>query len=439
MTTHYIDKRNTYNGDGTAPTPATVGGGAGAYNRVDEVCDPSGLTDGDTVVFVAGSGPYFQEDFTHLSTGRFYLRQAAGEYVWLCNNNVFTSETFLNAENGFEWHQSSVDGLYYVTASGGLDPAFTRAAGSGVVDGVWDTFSTSLNEADSTTPNHIKKWGWGDDDSLGFYTVYVRGVDPINDNPDIRVAIEGMIFEIPVVGALHKFYTAEFRGGYNQMGAVKGSAEFYNCTLENANNAGFEAKNSASASMKFYSTIFRNCGHEAFSNVYAGATAEAYHCFFQGVHTITKLDTPSTTVTVKNSASKDLLAGAFQVDDATCTIVEDHNQYHIDPDSAHSGKALAFTTGTRQWTQTAATDLPASTATSLGTSVDPKVASDGRLLSDSPCIRAGGWITGVNQEKQTDIVGKMTYGAPSMGPNFSAGVPKRGERGFGMLGGGMFL
>ena len=56
--------------------------------------------------------------------------------------------------------------------------------------------------------------------------------------------------------------------------------------------------------------------------------------------------------------------------------------------------------------------------------VDPSIYPTGKLHFNSPCINAGAWIIGVNQEGQEDMWGKGIYKIPNIGADQGAGAPK---------------
>ncbi|MBI9090706.1 MAG: hypothetical protein JEZ12_15930 [Desulfobacterium sp.] len=404
MAEFWIDKRNDSAGNGTEGDP---------YKEITDVCN-SGFTGVDPVInIVPGSGPYFPSDLTYLDQGNLYMNHRHGGTVtWNFNRNIVTNETNLSDREIYEWHPSVVDGLFYCTKLGHAEPGFATAVVSGIVSGAWDAKSTSLFGAypQVTDVPHPKKWGYGDRDSLGFDTVYARGIDLDDPNDSVLVSRYNTrliaLNLINATDAMHVFNDITLRGGgqYSVSGSTLAKTVFNRALFENNDQRAVQLAGPG----QYNYCSFINCGHEAFRS--SDADQEAYNCFFENVHTITKLTAvdSTTTITVRNAKTKNLMAGAFQHDSAGQSLVEDHNQFHLDPYTSHGGQAIGFTTATRQWTQTDATDLPASTDTALATSVAPDSIQDG----------IGAIVSGIHDQPgpATDIDGKPVLFQPDMGP-----------------------
>jgi hypothetical protein len=403
VATYYIDKRVAVNGNGTEASP---------WKACNEACDQS-IPAGSTIQFVPGSGPYYKSDFTFLSQAMWFPNhKSGGTTIWDLGGNTWTSE--LDLSSGGEWHESVESGLYYYTAAGGANPSIATVL-SGIVDGVWNAVSTSLfGPYPSNTPHHSKKWGYGDRDTLGFNTVYVKGFNPSESGHSILLSVtDTLLVRAAVVTnpAFHIVRNGNIRGGGQYSSRISIPARFENITF--ANNDAYAVR--MSANIDFRWCKFIDCGHQSWDTDGSGQNVTAYHCHFENVHVIKKLHSAYTrTTTVINCTSKNLLAGAFQHDSATETLVENNNQFHIDPDGDHGGTALAFTTGTRQWTVTAASDLPPSTDTSTRTIVDPLITND-RMSDFSPCTHAGAVVSGINDAGQLDPFGFATPAHPNMG------------------------
>lgn len=417
---HYIDKRNTYNGDGSLPTPATTVGSPGAWNSVKEACYKNYVATGDTVYFVKNSGPYYKSDFVFsVSVGTLYPFFDPGAVItYDFGGNVITFE--LNLSSGYEWHETTYSGdiVYYATAIGGGNPNIPTCF-SGIVDGVWDAESTSLFGAsvNITEYTHTKKWGYGNKDSLGFNTVYVRGVDPITGSPSILMSTTGgSPITITRAGVTYIFKNGVIRGGGGlavTSAASNGDNIIYFKNIEFINTGSAAIRSNDELHLSYCK--FKDCGHEAFDMLDSDAVVS--NCHFENVHLITKLvDATSNTVTVKNCSSYNLLAGAFMHDSATQILIEDYNQFHLDLINIHGGDALAYTAGTRQWTETGEHDFPASTATTETTSVLPTQA----ILQDN-----GIEIPGVNIRDILDFYGNYPSGPVDIGLKQTFGRPRR--------------
>ena len=91
-----------------------------------------------------------------------------------------------------------------------------------------------------------------------------------------------------------------------------------------------------------------------------------YNTDLIGNHLGLKNDVSGThTITFVNNIVYNAYAGGMQIDTQVSnpTVTESNNVWHLDPASTHQAKAVAFTTGTRAWTTTAVTDLPAAKGT----------------------------------------------------------------------------
>lgn len=77
-----------------------------------------------------------------------------------------------------------------------------------------------------------------------------------------------------------------------------------------------------------------------------------------------------------------------------------------------------------------ATNTWGSTVSTNNITSDPKLMSDDRLASDSPCINAGAWVSGPggNMSGETDRHGHKIHGVPNIGVDQKAGSPGRGRK-----------
>ena len=407
MTTYYVDKRVAVNGNGTIGSP---------YKAINEVCSPT-IGSNAVIEIVENSGDYYLSDCTYIEQNKIYLNHPnLNTITWNFNGNTLTDEKQLCNPALNEWHPSSTAGLYYCTGINNANPNINTVI-SAIVDDIWDTQSTSLFGAYPTITNRSIKWGYGNVDGLAFNTVYVRGINPTETGHSVLVSIINRLLvqsDSVTNPANEVFNDGIFKGGgWTQMyfKNTTNTITFNRCSFENVDD--YPVNHKCNAIFNF--CIFKNSGHLAGSSYYNNITMN--HCHIENTHTICKLQsTTGTTATIINCSSKNLLAGAIQHDNAVNTLIEHHNQFHIDMVNIHGGDALALTTGTRQWTTTASTDLPASTSTTLATSVDPVINADGSLQQTSPCIDAGVVIAGVNDGSQTDLWGYPIFGhAPNIG------------------------
>lgn len=388
MATFYVDKRVAVNGDGSQASP---------YKRINEVCSPS-IGANAVIEIVDGSGPYYYglTDFGYVSQSNIYPNHGKlGTITWNFNGNKITAARELVGDAGIIWSQSSFDPtMFYCTNVSGGNPNIGTVV-SAVIDDDWNALSTSLfgQYPNSGTTRFAKKWGYGDNDELGFNTIYIKGVNPYNaQRISLSFTNTSLITPTSVSNAaVEVFNDVEIEGGGSySVNILNGSSVkyFFNrCKFEN--NDLLAVRSTLGTVIEFNYCYFINSGHEAFySN---GADIIANNCFFENCHTITKLtsSTVNKTISIKNCKTKNLLAGGLQFDTAsTQTLIEDHNQWHIDPHSTHGGMAIAFATAGRKWTTTAISDFPPSQDTSTQVYASPESVPEG----------AGATITGIHDQ-----------------------------------------
>ena len=389
MATFYVDKRVAVNGNGSQASP---------YKAIKEVC-AAGVGANAVIEIVEGSGPYYYgtTDFGNMGSSKLYLTHSGlGTVTWNFNGNVLTSEVELINNPLYEWHRSSANPLYYYcTGIGHTNPNFLTVK-SGVVNDYWDAESTNIfnGVGGATDITHPQKWGYGNIDALGFNTVYVRGIDPNDTSNSVRISQYPMqLIQADTVSTpaneIFNDLTVKGGGAYAARFGIAITATFNRCRFENTDDYAIYMDNIAGQCIYNY-CYFKNNGHQSFACSKGNQTAN--NCMFENSHTVTKLvsSTAGNTITIRNCKTKNLLAGAIQFDTpSNQTLIEDHNQWHVDMVSTHGGNAIAITSTTRIWTTTAATDFPPSTPTSSdNTFVSPDSIPDG----------AGAVITGLHDQ-----------------------------------------
>lgn len=255
-----------------------------------------------------------------------------------------------------------------------------------VINGYWSAESCNLINGFVFYGHYTDyNWAWGDYDSLGFNTLYVKVLegDPTGLY-EIWATPAGWQIRTGYTGPTYIFNDGIFRGGWAYIATPW---IFNRCLFYNTDMYAISLWGGGGGSAANYCK-FINCGHRG---VYIADTASftGYNNYFENVHlTLLMEKNGAYTVTWKNNSSKNLLAGFLENITATPTLVESNNQMHIDPNSTHGTKALAFG-GSGRWATTDASDLPANTDTSLTTSVDSKTDPFGRPNADSPLLGAG--------------------------------------------------
>lgn len=433
--TYYVDKRvgnDTYSA-AQAQNPATPWKTFTKALNVSHV--PSGA---HTIEVAAGSGPYVTTDFdiysggTRFGLGYIYATQNVSSVITINGNgNAFEFDVDVNTDS-YSWTKSNASGKtdwYYLTNTNGTAPTSIRwnsgattfnaqtfpAIKSCVVNGVWSAASTNLTSGFPLIGRFAENnWAYGNFDSLGFNTLYVRYDNGTNPTGGGRIMVPVLTVNLQT----NSGYTAvvvndAIISGANTRNVSAGAPVTLNrCVLRNADQEGIQTA-AAGGHVVAINTIFHQCGHRGIVTNYGAANVTARNCHFEDVHLALKINHSSaSTIIYQNNSSKNLLAGGIQWDTTITgpTLTEGNNQWHIDPDTQHGGPSISFTGGTRQWVTTAASDIPPSTATTSFPGVDPQ-ATIGIPLPTSPLIGAGTPISGLT----TDFLGKNWKNPPSIG------------------------
>lgn len=365
MATFYVDKRVAVNGNGSQTSP---------WKTWNEAGNVSIVGTNPTIEIVEGSGPYYPSDCTYLGQGKIYTNYNNGGTATInFNGNVFdfTKNLMLSI---YKWNKSSVSGLWYVTLSNGANPSFSGAVKSGIVNDTWDALSTSLFDPLSsvTDTTHLVKWGYGDRDSLGYSTVYIKSQkDDMSDIKTVNVVVAGTtIFAKEANSTAASFILNDgvFMGGdtyiiRHSANNAENTMTINRCMFENADDLAI----TSAAPLTVNYCYFRNCGHSIITE--GPKDIVVNNCFIENCHLLFKFNstTYTNTVTIRNCTSKNLLAGFVRFETTSAaTLVEDHNQIHVDMINIHGGDAInEIRDGyTAKWTTTASSDFPASTATS---------------------------------------------------------------------------
>ena len=443
-TTYYVDKRCANNGNGTALNCAESPGGAGAWNEIWYVLERSNIPNGThTVEIVQGSGAYDLSDLVDSDDGYFRPQQQVTSVVtYNFNGNELRSCWNVNDSTYYKWTASpSRSGQYYLTALDDTAPELSWASGTDISDiemcvigGVWNDDTMNIS---NTTSYKKHNWDWGDFDTLGFNTLYVKLeslTDPTLSGYKIFIsrADDKTLVLLSGNGTDTGFGTfifndAVFSGGGTEAVSINSvSNKFNRCTFRWGGTTGINLEHDSADGNIFSYCRFIDFTHRAIQLDADAENNAVYHSFFSGAHLgIRFADNDTYTFTAVNNVFYNMYAGCVQQDVASPTFTESHNIYYIDPDSEHTGKAIAFTTSTRQWTTTASTSFPALAATTNTTGTDPLVFSNGKLQKSSDGIDNGAWIETINEEGQADSRGKYVHRLPNIGDDQEAGTPKR--------------
>ena len=292
---------------------------------------------------------------------------AARPRRWQFNGCEISAGLPLNAANGYIWTASPAkSGEWYVTRLDGSNPSLVPVF-SGTQNGEFVCDAADLGPDMGTVGalSATAPWGWGDGDSLGYSTLYVKAdVNPESLNivacqlsSCIATSWEYHSWEDGVFSYANKITgmtsgMAIRNGGAQQWWGKRNVAKY--CTFH-----GFEGG-------KFYleSNLTYFTGHRGYAQAGAGSM-DIFHCVDFGSHLFLLIGTGSTgVVTVRNCIAAYQEAGAIDKKAAGATLVEDHNIWW--PRFGASGAALGYV-NTANWTTTHASDYPPSAATTIST------------------------------------------------------------------------
>jgi len=382
-----------------------------------------------TINVVAGSGPYYPPDAMALSVGYVYHQQTTGNITWNWNGNAFQADWNANDPILYKWTATTdgaKTGWFYLTALAGTAPQQSAQVTVGATGAITELFSVIIgnewNEKSTNlvngapNPRTLNNWAWGNYDALAFSTLYVKMAnglspsDPSNSATPIMITNNnGYIVRMDSLTTTHNDLVVR---GCNDSNSNRGlvilgkPTTINRAILINSRMNGIDTNNALATGSIIQNSVLSQCGHRAIQ-VSSTANITIDNNTFDRTHLALKfLSDTAYTVTMRNNATINLYAGGVQKDVATPTFVESNNQWHIDSLSTHGGKGITFTTGTAQWTTTAASDLPSSTSTALATSIDPLLDSNYKPSSNSPCINAGDKSIWYGSISATDAAGK---------------------------------
>lgn len=281
----------------------------------------------------------------------------------------------LNAAGGYAWTASTgKSGEWYVRRSDGSNPSLVQPF-CGLIDGVFinDSADLDLDMGTVGSLSATSPMGWGDNDSLGYSTVYVRSdVDPSS----ARTVRVGQI----AAGVNTNWQYLSFEDGVFTLGTRdSGSNVGKGVAITNGSTTQWWVKrcvfkyqsshaveNSAAAITDVYACLSYFSGHRGYA-LTIDSTLRVYNCTDYGSHlfaVIASNVTGAGALTIRNCISSWNEAGAIDKKSATAVLTESHNVWH--PRFGASGAALGYVS-TANWTTTAASDYPPAAATTIST------------------------------------------------------------------------
>lgn len=401
MTTKYVDNRATGANNG--------GSGNDAWQSIAAV---TGLSAGDVVEFVSGSGPYF-EAFVLPGNG------ADGNPItWNGNGCEVTGRIDCN-DSAYQWTASSGGtNEYYLEAVGGGNPGLVEV-NCLTIDGNLMINSAEYGHTRGAVGSLLDlQYAWGDGDSLGFNTIYIRTNS--GSPADYEVFAAQLTSIINTNWRYHVLNDFIFSYANDDLVEVRGwNWEIYRCVFLYANEQGVNSNIGDSAkTLTVSDCLFYWTGHRAFYVNKSGIN-NFYNCTDYGAHVFLLLAatlTSGSVTNVFNCISANGEAGAIDKKSAAAVLNEDYNCWF--PRMTASGGALGYVS-TANWPTTGAHDIPPSTATTesdqanlddpefVATSDSGLSACDFHLQATSPCK-----ATGKARETAINVAGEVVCPFP---------------------------
>mgnify|MGYP006921365454 CR=1 FL=1 len=299
---------------------------------------------------------------------------AARPRRWLFNGVEIDGGVTLNAANGYTWTRSAANSdEWYVKRSDGSNPSLIQPF-CGLMDNVFINDSADLDPDMGTVGSlsGASPMGWGDNDSIGFNTVYVRS----DENPGTRTIRVGQVYAgISTTWQYHSFedgiFTLTTRDAAQSSSRGVGISNrsttqwwIKRCLFKYMSMHAIEQGNTGFTLAESNLTYFT--GHRGYS-VSANGELTVVNAVDYGSHLFANYAsglTSSAKLTIRNSIGMWNEAGAIAKPSSSAVLVEDHNIWW--PRFGASGSALGYTS-TANWTTTDATDYPPSAATTIST------------------------------------------------------------------------
>jgi len=340
-------------------------------------------------------------------------------------NDTMISAGWVLTDARHQWRRSVANpNEWYVLKATGDRPALNRPE-SAVVNGQFQCRSAGDFDRNLGTVGALafdQQVGWGDNDALGFSTVYVRA--PGNPQTLGWTVIVGQIHTcFYQVWGYHRFVRCRYAfGNGNADGSTNGASvqgrgldlQWRNCVFMFADGHGFEPV--ANGPFVLESCVSYWSGHRFINVGNAPCTTTAVGCIDWGSHLFALFGAAATVSTVLNVYScigANQEAGAIDKKGASGVLNESHNLWH--PRMTAPGGALGYVTPAN-WPRTSVFDVPSNVLTTEADQdnlTDPQFRRvsdadynlcDWRLAFDSPAIGRG-LIDGPLGTAATDING----------------------------------
>jgi len=308
---------------------------------------------------------------------------AGSPITWNFNRNIISAGVAINGR--YKWNLSSGGtGEWYVTRADGSNPSFIKAESAVVNNRLMVASASDTNHKRGTVGSlaYPEQYGWGNNDSLTFETVYVKTGSP-NKSPSAmgwQVSVGQLAYGLwqgwtnqTINDAVWMFgngMTDQVTFGANVTG--RGSNMIFdNNDFLAADGQGFDANNQGPFTITNSRLVWT--GHRGMYITGSAVTLNAYNNVDWGNHVCLLMgsagDGKTSTANYYNNICANSEAGAIDKKSATMTLNEGCNLF--DPSFIDTNGDLA-NGSSANWATTAATDLPASTATTTRTGINNK-------------------------------------------------------------------
>lgn len=368
MTVYYLDSRATgaNDGDPDADTgPDENGIYQDAWQSIDDAEAGAPLSGPHTLHFVEGSGPY---TLTGACDG------IGNSYTIEGNGCIIDGSIDLNGA-AYKWTQSAANPLeYYIEAAAGGDPSISTVT-CGTIAGKFQEASAEESTYQLGTVGSLADgfMGYGDNDTLGYSTVYARYDSAALDSIEVRVSQQTHIWDSNFTNPTINDLVMQYASTSNiRLRAGSGTATLSRCVFKFCSSAtGGNAVEVSAAN----DTVINHCisyfaGHRAYNasaatsgDITVNGCVDVKGHIFAIVHA-----SYAGTLTIRNCIG--YLAPAGVIDtaaNATFTFVENNNCWYP---TLSSETSLEYPDGADNiWTTTAATDFPPSADTGIASFV----------------------------------------------------------------------
>lgn len=298
---------------------------------------------------------------------------------WLFNGVEIDCGRTLNRSNGYIWTPSAAKpGEWFVRRSDLSNPSLLQPK-CGTLDDVYISDSADLDLEMGTVGSLTDRqvMGFGDIDSLGFSTVYLKSVN----SPEERSVRVGQVYAgIRTNWQFHSFEDGVFSygnlGNANGVGIANSSSSTWwvkRCVFKFQASHGVENIGTGACQTLIESCLTYFAGHRGYY-LNSDSVLSISNCLDYGSHLFLLFQSTLTVAaqaTVINCISAYNEAGCIDKKAAAAVLVEHHNVWY--PRFGAAGAGLSYVSAAN-WPTTHATDFPPSAATTISTQIANRAA-----------------------------------------------------------------